>query len=178
MDDEKPDTRHLVLRPKEITPTESPSRPGDGTAISVQLIHRQNQLAEEKASEKRSRGAGPPPADARPAEPRAPVFRPKELTPLDPPAHPGDKNAINVPDILMENQIAEVNSGLADVKQRKKRRSKRNRDFILVVGTLDLAIGIVMRLEPGPFTMVYGLSAITLLTSMAGWTMFVVNDDY
>jgi hypothetical protein len=71
-----------------------------------------------------------------------------------------------------------VESGLADLKQRKKRRSRRNRDFVLVVGSLDLAIVIVMRLEPGPITMVYGLSAITLVTSIVGWTMFVVNDDY
>ena len=55
MDDEKPDTRHLVLKPKEVVPTDPPSRPGDGTAISVQLIHRQNRLAEEKRSRRRRR---------------------------------------------------------------------------------------------------------------------------
>ena len=56
MEDEKPDTRHLVLKPKEIELTEERSRPGDGTAISVQLIHRQNVLAEEKAARDRRRG--------------------------------------------------------------------------------------------------------------------------
>ena len=42
--------RHLALKPKEIVPTDSRALPGDGTAISVRLIHKQNQVAEEKAS--------------------------------------------------------------------------------------------------------------------------------
>lgn len=173
MDDEKPDTSHLVLKPKEIVLTENPSRPGDGTAISVQLIHRQNQVAEEKASRGLPRGIrAPAPAQAPPG------FKAKEITTVNPPAHPTDEEAISVPGILMENHIVEVESGLADIKHRKRRRSRRTRDFILVVGSLDLAIAVAMRMMPGPMTLVYGLAGITLVTSMLAWVTFGVMDDY
>jgi hypothetical protein len=173
MDEEKPDTSHLVLRPKEITPINQPSRPGDGTAISVQLIHRQNRIAEERASRVKRPDTGP----AEPSGP-PPGFRAKEITPLNPPARPDDEDAISVPGILMENQVAEVESGVADVKHRKGRRSKRNRDFFVVVGSLDLAILIAMKLMPDTMTVIFGISAITLVTSMLAWVAFGVMDDY
>ena len=47
-DDEDPPVRRFALKPKEITPTETAARPGDGTAISVELIHRQNRIAGER----------------------------------------------------------------------------------------------------------------------------------
>src|ERR1017187_520604 len=107
MDDENPDTRHLVLKPKEIVPMDRPSRPGDGTAISVQLMHRENVVAEAKTLRAKNPGRGPLAHRAEPPAVRPPVFRPKEITPLDPPSHAGDEEAISVPDILLENRIAE-----------------------------------------------------------------------
>ncbi|HEY4989136.1 MAG TPA: hypothetical protein VII09_04975 [Opitutaceae bacterium] len=178
MDDEKPDTRHLVLKPKEIELTDALSRPGDGTALSVQLIHQQNRLAEEKALRRKRPTLGE--ADAKPAVARAlpPVFKPKVLNPLDPPVRPGDEEAITVPDILLENRIAEDRSGWGRLKRRKRRKSRRNRDFVLLVGGLDLTIAILMKVMASAVTMVYGLSAIALITSTFAWIMFVVNDDY
>src|SRR5580658_5753334 len=123
MDDEKPDTRHLVLKPKVIELTEERSRPGDGTAISVQLIHKQNALAQEKAAKEKRRGRGapsPPAVEPVPAPALAPVFRPREIVPTDLPAKPDDEESISVPDILLENQIAEHQSGWWRVKGRKK----------------------------------------------------------
>jgi hypothetical protein len=179
MEDEKPDTRHLVLKPKEIELTEERSRPGDGTAISVQLIHRQNVLAEEKAARDRRRGRDlPRPPAAEPAQALPPVFKPKDIVPTDPPAKPGDEEAVSVPDILLENQIAEHRSGWWRVKGGKKRRSKRNRDFILVVGGLDLAIAVGIKVMSSTVSTIYGIAGITLITSMVAWVMFVVNDDY
>jgi hypothetical protein len=157
MDDEKPDTRHLVLKPKVIDPINSPSRPGDGTAISVRLIHRENLLAEEK------RAAG-----------GQSVPRPGENAQ----ATPGDPEAISVPEMLLENRNVEVESGLADLKPKKKRKSRRNRDFFLLVGTLDAVIALMMWWTPDVFTVIYGISGITLVTSMFAWIMYVVNDDY
>jgi len=178
MDDEKPDTRHLVLKPKEIIPTDKASRPGDGTAISVQLIHRENALAEEKSSRRRRHERGPLSnrAEAAPALP--PVFRPKEIAPLDPPSKHGDEEAIHVPDILLENRISEERSGWGRIKRWNKRRSKRNRDFLLLVGGLDIAIATYIKVASSTVTTVYGIAAITLVTSMFAWIMFVVNDDY
>lgn len=177
MDDEKPDTRHLVLKPKEIVPTENAARPGDGTAISVQLIHRENVLAEQKASNRKIHGRVS--ANSAPPSPSfPPIFKPKELTPTDGPSKPGDEEAISVSGILLENRIAEEESGLTRLKWLKKRKSKRNRDFFLVVGGIDLAIGVYIKMASETVTTIYGISAITLITSTFAWIMFAVNDDY
>jgi hypothetical protein len=178
VDDEKPDTRHLVLKPKEVELTDARSQPGDGTAMSVQLIHEQNRLAEEKA--KRRKRPTLAEADANPVVARAlpSVFRQKEFTPIDPPVRPDDEEAISVPGILLENRIAEDRSGWGRLKRRKRRKSKRNRDFLLLVGGLDLTIAILMKVLSSPVTMVYGISAIVLVTTTFAWIMFVVNDDY
>jgi hypothetical protein len=179
MDDEKPSTKHLVLKPKEIVPTDSVARVGDGQAISVQLIHRQNQLAEEKAAARRRTQAPFPGSPGASAPPLSPVFRPKEIVPLDPPAHAGDEEAIKVPDILLQNRIAEVESGWGRVFHRKRRRiSKRTRDFLIVVVPLDLAILLFMRWALNAVSFVFGIGAVTLVTSSLAWIMFVVMDEY
>ena len=55
MDDELPPVRRLALKPKEIFPTEERSLPGDGTALSVELMHRMNQDAEARAASMQAR---------------------------------------------------------------------------------------------------------------------------
>ena len=176
MDDEKPSTKHLVLKPREIVPIDALSRPGDGTTISVQLIHRENQLAEAKA---RARKAGGPFRPATPAaEPAlSPVFRPKEIIPMDRPASADEDEAIAVPDILLENQVAEEKAGWGRVS-RRKRVSRRFRDFVVGVGAIDLAIIAFTAWSSNTVSFVYGIAAVTLVTSTAAWIMFVVMDDY
>jgi hypothetical protein len=177
MDFEKPDTSHLVLKPKEIVPTDSRSLPGDGKAISVRLIHAQNRIAEEKAStRKKQRGAPPPLLGKEPGPP--PGFRASEIDRVNAPALPGDEDAVSVPGILQENVAAEVESGLARVTPRKRRLSRRTRDFVLLVGSIDAAIIVYMKIAPSTVTFVYGIAGITLVTSMIGWVAFVVMDDY
>jgi hypothetical protein len=179
MEFEKPDTSHLKLKPKEIVPTEERALPGDGSALSVQLIHRQNQIAEEKAARRRKKGLPPePPSLPAPGQALSPVFKPKEITPLDPPAASDDEDVISVPGILLENRVAEERSGWGRIKNWRKRKSRRLRDFVILVGGVDLAIAIIMKTMPGTVTMVYGIAGITLVTTMSGWIMFVVMDDY
>src|ERR1700690_4247031 len=103
MEFEKPDTSHLVLKPKEIVPTDSRALPGDGTAISVRLIHKQNQVAEEKAFKKRRSGSRTP-APGTPPVPPPPGFKAIEIERVNPTAHPGNEAAINVPEMLQENR--------------------------------------------------------------------------
>jgi hypothetical protein len=179
MDDEKPSTTHLALKPKEIIPTDSVSLPGDGQAISVQLIHRENMLAEQRAAERRRTQAPFPVSPGPGAPPLSPVFRPKEVVLTDPPPHVGEEEAIRVPDILLENRIAEVESGWGRIFHRKRRKiSRRTRDFLVVVGTTDLAILGFVHWSLNPVSFVYGIAAVTLLSSSAAWIMFVVMDEY
>jgi hypothetical protein len=178
MDDEKPSTKHLVLKAKDIVPMDRVARAGDGSAISVQLIHRQNLLAEERAN--RRKAANLPVADPVPmiAAPLSPIFKPKEITRTDPPFFPDDDEAITVPDILLENRVAEEDSGWGRVKPRRRKFSRRTRDFVLMVGLADLAVVITMRQLADSVSFIYGISAITLLSSTVAWIMFVVMDDY
>jgi hypothetical protein len=179
MDDEKPSTKHLVLKPKEIVPTDNRSRPGDGQAISVQLIHRENVLAEQRAAARMTSKApflAPAGVDA---PPLSPIFKPKEIVPLDPPAPANDEDAIKVPDILLENRMAEEESGWGRIYYRKgKRISRRTRDFLIVVGSADLAIYAFVHWSFNAVSFIYGIAAATLLTSTAAWIMFAVMDDY
>jgi hypothetical protein len=178
MDDEKPDTRHLVLKAKEIVPIDKPSRPGDGNTISVQLIHRQNALAEKKASLARHPRLGPLAGAAQPPPVPPPVFKKKEVAPINPPAHAGDEEAISVEEILFENRVAEEKSGWGRIKRWKGRKSKRTRDFILLVGGLDIIIAVGTKMMSNTVSTIYGIAGITLITSTFAWIMFVVNDDY
>jgi hypothetical protein len=179
MDDEKPSTKHLVLKAKEIVPTDSIARPGDGQTISVQLIHRENQLAEEKAAARRRTQAPFPASPGASEPPLPPVFKPKEIVPIDPPAHANEEEAIRVPSILLENQIAEEEAGWARIFLRKRRKiSKRTRDFLLLVGPMDLAVVLFVRWSLNGVSLIFGISAVTLLTSSVAWIMFVVMDEY
>lgn len=178
MDDEKPPTKHLVLKPKEIIPIDKLARPGDGSAISVQLIHRQNQLAEERASRRRL-GERQDPGAAPDGPPLSPVFKPKDIVPTDAPAHPGDEEAINVPGILLENRLAEEESGWGRIRHRRRKLvSRRTRDFILGVGSADAAILVIIGFAHNVVSLIYGISAIALITSTSAWIMFFVMDDY
>jgi hypothetical protein len=179
MDDEKPSTKHLVLKPKEIARTDTVARPGDGQTISVQLIHRENLLAEEKAAARRGTQAPFPASPGPSAPPLSPVFMPREIVPMDPPAHAGDGEAITVPDILLKNRIAEEEAGWGRILHRKSKRvSKRTRDFLLIVVPLDLAVILFVRWSLNGVSLIFGISAVTLLTSSLAWIMFVVMDEY
>jgi hypothetical protein len=178
MEPEKPSTRHLVLKHKEVVLTDERACHGDGTAISVQLMHEQNRVADQKAAARKKTGDPFPDSSAIAEEPLAPVFKPKEIALTDPKPFSGDEEAIHIPEFLLENRIAEENSGWGRIKHWRRRRSRRDRDFIVAVGGVDLAIIILMRVMPGEGTLVFGLSGITLFTTMSAWIMYMVMDDY
>jgi hypothetical protein len=178
MEFEKPKTKHLVLKPKEVVRTDALARPGDGTEISVQLMHQQNVVGDQKAAARKKAGDPFPAPSSGSAPPLAAAFKLKEINPMDKPSQPGDEEAIHVPGILLENRVADEISGWGRIKRWTRRKSKRDRDFIYGVGGLDLVILIVMWVMKDHVAMVFGLSAITLITSMAAWIMYGVMDDY
>ena len=150
MEFEKPKTKHLVLKPKEVERTDKLARPGDGTEISVQLMHQQNRVGDEKAAARRKTG-DPFPAATDAREPALhSAFRHKEIAITDLPSHPADEEAIRVHDILQENHHADQASGWGRIQSWAKRKSRRDRDFVLVVGAIDLAFLLAIRLMQGP----------------------------
>ena len=176
MEFEKPETKHLVLKPKVIVPTDKPTVPGEESAISAQSIHAQNEQAEMRR--KKAKGRKPLALPATTAPALSPVFKATEITAVNAPARPGDEEAINVTDILLQNRIAEEKSGWGRLKIWRRRKSKRGRDFLIIVGGIDLSIALLVKVMPSGVTLVYGLSAITLATTTLGWIMFFVMDDY
>jgi hypothetical protein len=177
MEFEKPETKHLVLKPKAIVPTDTTVAQGDPSRISVQQIHAQNVQAEKDKS--KGKRAKAPAQLALPGKPSIPAgFRHRDIEVLNEVADPEDIDAVSIPEILLENRIAEEKSGWGQIKRWGRRRSKRGRDFLIVVGTTDLLIGIAMKTMPGQMMVVCGLSAITLVTICVGWVMFMVMDPY
>jgi hypothetical protein len=178
-DDENPPIRRFALKPKDFTPTETAARPGDGTAISVRLMHRQNEIAAERSSLRTGGGSPQCPPGAAGAAGGSAVLRPKEITPTDTPARPGDGTAISVELIHRQNRIAGERLGPEIVALPPKRRSRRTRDFILLVTMASLLVAVLMlQLPRTPGTLVMGLVLITYIAMLLAWVMFGVMDDY
>ena len=153
MDDDKPIGRRLVLRPKVITPTEERSLPGDGTAISVALIHRENQLAQERAAR--------PAGEGRPA-----------------PA-PDDDSAIRVRDMLRQNHAAPGGSGPELIAMPVRRRSRRNRDFAVLLAVAIGASGaLALVFRDDGRVIALALSGIAFVALILAWILFGVMDNY
>jgi hypothetical protein len=176
MEFEKPKTDHLVLKPKVIDPVDKPAGPDDSSRISVQKIHEENVRAD-KQREKGERGAISSPESEAGAElPKG--FKLTEYEVHNEVARAGDEEAVSVHEILLENRIAEERSGWGRILDWRRRKSRRGRDFIIVVGGFDLAILLLMKSMPNTVSAIYGVGAITLFTSMVGWVMFMVVDPY
>ena len=186
MDDKEPPIRRLVLKPKEVIPTDSVSRPGDGTAISVRLMHKENQIAEEKGQIAEARTAEfgweglPRKSTAGPDDPEmSPAFRPKEIAPIDPPSFPGDESAISVQEMLHRNQLAADESLPELIAMPGRRSSRRHRDFAVILGVAIVSFGslaLVFRHD----LQIVGLATfgIVFATAILGWIVYGVMDHY
>ncbi len=97
---------------------------------------------------------------------------------MDSPAPQGDPSIVSVPEMLLENRIAEERSGWGRIRAWRRRKSRRLRDFLIIVGGTDLLVFALMRALPGVVSAIYGLSAIVLVTACFSWIMFFVVDDY
>ncbi|HMD61716.1 MAG TPA: hypothetical protein VKG78_09800, partial [Opitutaceae bacterium] len=136
-DDEKPPARRFVLKPMEVVPTDTPARPGDGTAISIPLMHRQNEIAELRSSLGRRDDSAPDPGGAQRG---SPFLAPREITPTDPRACPGDGTAISVELILKGNRIAAGTREPEAIALPRRKVSRRTRDFALLMALAGLAV--------------------------------------
>jgi hypothetical protein len=174
MDDENPPVRRLVLKKKDVDPVDKVARPGDGTAISVRLIHLENMLASERPAvrpndtETVAVGSDLPP-----------VFRPKEVTPTDPPSFEGDASAISVSGMLQANRAAMDDSGPQLIAMPPRRKSRRDRDFILLLSCAIISIGTLALLFRSDMQFVaLALFVIVFITVILAWIMYGVMDRY
>ncbi len=179
-DDETPPVRRLVLKPKEVEHTDTVARPGDGTEISVQLMHRQNEIAAQRSSLRKPDDSTQSLSDHATVAPEGPfVLKPKEITHTETVALPGDGTAISVELIHRQNKIADEKLGPEIVAMPVRRRSRRTRDFIMlmtVAGSMDIIFMLMLPRSAGALLM--GLFGLGFVAAMLGWIMFGVMDDY
>ena len=152
MDEETPPVRRLALKPKEeVSPTDPPARTGDGTAISVKLMHEVNWIAANKAA----------------VPPRDPFLAPK------------DEEAITVHEMLQENLDATAEIDRGPIAMPAPRRSRRTRDMVLVLacaGAASATLAIVFRANLQ--VMGLGLLAVGFVTAIMAWILYGVMDHY
>jgi hypothetical protein len=169
MDEEKPPVRRLVLKPKDVVPTEVPARPGDGTAISVDLIHRQNQIAA-------ARGKLPASPENDPFAEASDLFRPKTAAS---PASQGEEPEVSVEGMLLRNAAAVKETEPELIAMPAPRKSRRRRDFALVLAcgaTSAAALAVVFRHDLEMLGL--GMFIIVFSTAICAWIMYGVMDRY
>ena len=89
----------------------------------------------------------------------------------------GVKNEVH--GILKENLNIANAAGLNELAPKPKRRSRRTRDFFLVVVPLDAFFGFAaFGPYANPISMIYGIAGMIFATVGIGWVMFFVMDDY
>jgi hypothetical protein len=175
MSEEEPFPRRLTLKPTEVEPVDKVSRPGDGTAISVKLIHRENQLASERPP-----GAwpgDPAPHSAGAGDPS--IFKMPEITLTDTPAQLGDGEAITVHAMLNRNHSAARDSEPELIAMPPRRKSRRRRDLALVMGVAVVSAGVLAAVFRHD-TQVVGLAlfGIVFVTVILVFIMYGVMDRY
>jgi hypothetical protein len=187
MEEDPPQPRRLKLKAKEISPVDQVARAGDGTAISVQLMHKMNQLAAEKAAAGAEAGttysgAAPRPA-AIPFGPTARTDAPRKVAEPDPGTElaevlePEPEN-ISVQDMLLANKLAAEERDKI-VAMPPRRRSRRRQDFALILGVGAAATGTLMLVFRHDAQLIgLGMFAIVFLTVILAWIMFGVMDRY
>jgi hypothetical protein len=71
-----------------------------------------------------------------------------------------------------------VASGWSEYQAPPRRKSRRLRDFLLLVGPIDFALLCIILLVRNPATAIFGLAGIVMTTVCFAWIMFFVMDDY
>ncbi len=169
MDEEKPPVRRLVLKPKDVVHTEVPARPGDGTAISVDLIHRQNQIAS-------ARGKLPSSPESDPFAEASDLFRPR---PAASPASQGEEPGVSIPGMLLQNAEAIKGTEPELIAMPAPRKSRRRRDFALVLACGAATAGVLAVVFRHDLEMLgLGMFIIVFSTVICAWIMYAVMDKY
>jgi len=92
----------------------------------------------------------------------------------------GPVNRANEVHAMLQDNLARANAaGLNELAPKPKRRSRRTRDYwlLMTLGNLALAIlGITQR--DNPFILVGSLAGIGFLSALISWIMWHVMDDY
>ena len=166
MDDKEPPIRRLVLRPREAAPAAPPHRPPDNPG-------------EDAPAEIRWDGIPFTRPEAPGPQGGASVFKAKEIVPTDPRPFSGDESVISIHSMLDQNRRAADESTPALIAMPRRRRSRRHRDFALVLGGAGVSFAVLafVFIRNLPFL---GLATfgIVFTTAILGWIIYGVMDRY
>ena len=80
--------------------------------------------------------------------------------------------------MLQQNRTVEQKNGKDEFEIREV-KSRRKRDYwVLLVGGNLLVVGLVALVRFNPISVIYGFSAIVILSLSLTWVMWFVMDDY
>jgi hypothetical protein len=176
MDDENPPVRRLVLKHKDVDPVDKVARPGDGTTISVRLMHLENKLAAGRSAPLSPSDSANPPVCP---EGMSPIFKRAEIAPTDPPAFEGDESAISVSSMLRANREAAIDAGPELIAMPPRRKSRRHRDFVMLLSCAVLSFGSLAAVFRHDMQIVaLALFIIVFVTVILAWIMYGVMDRY
>ncbi len=178
-DDVTPPVRKLVLKPKEIARTDAVARLGDGTEISVRLMHKENELAAQKGAIRRATNP-PMDAPAAPLEPAVPsVFARPAFDPTETPSLPGDGTAVSAHLILKANRIMEERHAPEIIAMPARRRSKRTRDFFMILAVIAAGVACLQMAVPITVgSLILDFFLVAFGSAALAWILFGVMDDY
>lgn len=184
MDDEQPPVRRLKLKAKEVDPIDKVARAGDGSAISVQLMHQVNKLADEKAAGRQPEVEAPHPGSA--PRPTAIPFRPRNAVPEreapaggPAPEEPVADESITVQEMLLTNRIAAQEAEPELIAMPKPQRVRRRQDFAFVLAGAGCATLLLLALFRHEKEMLaLGFFGIAFTTILLGWIIFGAMDKY
>jgi hypothetical protein len=165
MDDTEPPIRRLILKPREAVSAARPpppDSPGEDAPAEIKWDG-----IPSAQPEKPEGPSGPP------------VFKAKEIVPTDPRPFAGDESVISIHEMLHQNRLAADESTPQLIAMPRRRRSRRHRDFALVVGGAGVAFVVLalVFIRNLPFL---GLATfgIVFTTAILGWIIYGVMDKY
>ncbi|HEY1792073.1 MAG TPA: hypothetical protein VGG34_04085 [Opitutaceae bacterium] len=165
----KPEPLRLAAEPRRYDSVDTPSRPGDGTAISVRLIHAKNWSAQQH-----------PPASVGEAVPPAalpPGFAPRSIEAVNPAPGADDAGAITVDQILRQNRAGSGEPAL--LAPLPARPSRRRQDFLIILAGACVSAAIdTLVFHGNPAVQVMLLVAIGFVTIVLTWFIYGMMDKY
>jgi hypothetical protein len=171
MQDPPPPTRRLVLKPRGAIPPEPA-----GAAASP--VRRQDPPAQESAEEIRWDGL-PAPRQGAPEGAVPAGFMEKEIVPTDPPPRAGDESAISIQRMLHQNKQAADRTTPELIAMPRRMRSRRHRDFMLVLGPALLAsVAAVEVFKKTPEVACLVIFGIAFAAATLGWLIYGMMDRY
>jgi hypothetical protein len=179
MDDTEPKISRFKLKPREVESSEPLSRPGDGTEISVALIHRQNQLAAERHAAEVPQETSVDGTEEEVRSGAVDPFLPKDAGLEEERAESSEGLAISIKEFLKENREAVRKYSPELIILRARGIPRQHRDFAIVVGIAALVLGpIAFAFRDDSRIVDLTIMCLVFVAALFAWIIYGIMDRY